>query len=157
MITEDYVSFEIAKKLKEKGFNRMCVYAYCEKGGWNKYTQVHEPITHILRTDGNPFGTFYVGNNWNVKYERNKNKIRCSAPTIEDVLKWLREEKSIFIEVEYINQKACGCTIIVQSTGDLIAKWNWDRFQYANKNPLVGNTYEKAAIAGIEYVLENLI
>ena len=29
MITEDYVSFETAKLLKEKGFNEPCVYVYC--------------------------------------------------------------------------------------------------------------------------------
>ena len=38
----EFVSFEIAKKLKEKGFDRPCTYAYCEKGGWNKYKQAIE-------------------------------------------------------------------------------------------------------------------
>ena len=82
---------------------------------------------------------------------------RIDAPTISQVLKWLREKKDIFIGLEYINQEACGCTIIIQKTGGLIAKWNWDKFQYADKNPLTGNTYEQAALAGIEYVLDNLI
>ena len=111
MITEDYCSVEVAKLLKEKGFN-------------NDY----------------PKGDC-------IQY----------ACTLQMVMKWLREWKDIFIEVEYINQKACGCTIIVQSTGDLIAKWNWDRFQYANENPLTGNTYEEAVEAALKYSLENLI
>ena len=134
-----------------------CIYAYCETGGWNKYTQKHEPITYVLRTDGNPFGTYYTGKNWNIEYEKNKNKIRCSAPTIWNVLKWLREEKGIFIKIEYINPEDCGCTIIEQKDGGVIAAWDWDKFHYANKNPLTGNTYEETAIAGIEYTLDNLI
>jgi hypothetical protein len=101
-MNEDFVTYELAIKLKEKGFAKPCTYAYCEQGGWNKYRQVHEPITHILRTDGNPFGSFYRGKNWNVKYETNKNKIRCSAPTISQVLKWLREEKCLHIEILHI-------------------------------------------------------
>lgn len=41
MITEDYVSFEIAKLLKEKGFDEFCYYYYMENGSlkltnWNK-------------------------------------------------------------------------------------------------------------------------
>ena len=32
MTTEDYVSFETAKLLKEKGFNISCRFAYTEKG-----------------------------------------------------------------------------------------------------------------------------
>lgn len=111
MIAEDYCSFEVAKLLKEKGFNNDY-----PKGDCTRY-----------------------------------------ACTLQMAMKWLREEKDIFIEVEYINQKACGCTIIEQRTGGLIAKWNWDKFQYANKNPLVGNTYEEAVEAALKYSLENLI
>lgn len=127
---EDFVTFEIAKKLKEKGFNEPC-YKYYQKG--------------VLDSD----------DCWN-RYNKGTAD-RCSAPTISQVLKWLREEKDIFIELEYINQEECGCTIILQETGDLIAEWNWDKFKYANKNPLVRNTYEQTALAGIEYVLNNLI
>ena len=29
---EEFVPFEIAKKLKEKGFDIPCIYAYCKKG-----------------------------------------------------------------------------------------------------------------------------
>lgn len=60
-MNDDFAPFELAVKLKEKGFDIPCIYAYCEKGGWNKYKQEREPITYILRTDGNPFGSFYRG------------------------------------------------------------------------------------------------
>ena len=36
--------------------------------------------------------------NWiNKEYTNNKNKIQCSAPTISQVLEWLRKEKKILI------------------------------------------------------------
>ena len=151
---EDFVSFDLAKKLKDKGFDIPCIYAYCEQGGWNMYTQKHEPITHKLRTDGNPFGSFYVGKNWNIEYERNKNKIRCSAPTISQVLKWLRNEKEYHIE--FVGN-ACGYLFIVS---DIPSKGGTDRYcsNYDGSND--GGTwdsYEEAAIAGIEYTLDKLI
>lgn len=142
---EDFVTFEIATKLKNKGFNRLCIYAYCEKGGWNKYTQVHEPITHILRTDGNPFGTFYSGKNWNVEYERNKNKIRCSAPTIPQVLKWLREEKALSVEPCATSYDCCYYRI--KCNGEIKVTYTGNKYK----------TYEAAALAGIEYAPDNLI
>ena len=37
MITEDYVSFEVAKLLREKGFNEECEYFYDEYKDENKY------------------------------------------------------------------------------------------------------------------------
>lgn len=99
MIKEQLVGFKVAKLAKEKGFNHNCIYAWCEKGGWNKYTQKHEEVTHVLRTDGNPFGSFY-SKNWNKKYSTNKNKIMCSAPTQAALQKWLREEHNIHIVID---------------------------------------------------------
>jgi hypothetical protein len=163
-MNEDFVSFDLAKKLKEKGFNVPCIYAYCEKGGWNSYTQKHEPITHILRTDGNPFGSYYTGDNWNKEYKPNKNKIRCSAPTISQVLKWLREEKSIFAEPciladadtdadgNVINEYTYWSFSVTNiETGDMIY------FEYEHVDDKRFDSYEQAAIASIEYCLDDLI
>lgn len=129
MVKEAYVSFEVAKLLKEKGFNWSTQYVYT--------------------LDGTGSTPHKIGN-WRAKSN-------IQMPTLQMAMKWLREEKGIFIEVEYINRKTCGCTIIEQKDGGVIAAWNWGRFLYVNENPLTGNTYEKAAIAGIEYYLNNLI
>ena len=149
----DLVNFKLAHKLKEKGFDMPCTYAYCKKGGWNMYTRKHEPIAYILRTDGNPFGTFYSGKNWNVEYKTNKNKICCSAPTISQVLKWLREEKNIFIEIFLYNGKYSHfIKSVTQICKDDLFHECLDEDteeEYA--------TYEQAALAGIEYSLDNLI
>jgi hypothetical protein len=160
----DFVSYELAVKLKEKGFDKPCIYAYCEKGGWNKYTQKHEPITHIKRTDGNPFGSFYVGNNWNKEYKTNKNKIQCSAPTISQVLKWLRKEKKIHITVLVITESYKDAD---NNICEELSFWSfsitslidgstvYDDFEEIDC--IVHLSYEQAALAGIEYVLDNLI
>ena len=152
-MNEDFVTYELAVKLKEKGFDELCTYAYCEQGGWNKYRQVHEPITYILRTDGNPFGSFYCGKNWNIKYETNKNKICCSAPTISQVLKWLRKEKLILI----------GLSPMQEYDGDEVVEWCSTVYKADKqgglswKEEFYYQSYELAALAGVNYCLDNLI
>lgn len=70
MITEDYVSFEVAKLLKEKGFNEPT---------WTRYEDNNEVI----------FGDKY---DWN-----NSPMGQISAPTLQMAMKVLREEMGIAI------------------------------------------------------------
>jgi hypothetical protein len=73
-ITEDYVSFEIAKLLKEKGFNEGC----------NSYFISDNEIALIPnRRDFNNHGVY------------------LSAPTQQMVMQWLRDVHDIFIKLEY--------------------------------------------------------
>lgn len=62
MITEDYCSYEIAKLLKEKGFDGVCDYAYSNKGNW-------------FEIDRSNFDEVY-----------------CLRPTHQMAMKWLREK-----------------------------------------------------------------
>jgi hypothetical protein len=109
------------------------------------YTQKHEPITYILRTNGNPFGTYYTGKNWNKEYTTNKNKIQCSAPTISQILKWLREEKKLHI--------------VIPASFDEGYWWEVRDFnrEISEYSDIEYTSYEEATLAGIEYVLDNLI
>ena len=68
---EDFVPFELAKKLKEKGFNEVC---------YNYY----EPLKHCLNQIKTPW-TNKEGESYGV----------ITAPIISQVLKWLREKKRI--------------------------------------------------------------
>ena len=70
MITEDYVSFEIAKLLKEKGFNIRCLKAY-----W-------------------PDGSIC-----NQAFSNAKEIAAYSRPTLQMTMKWLREVHNLNIEV----------------------------------------------------------
>ena len=78
MITEDYVSFEIAKLLKEKGFNGLCT-AYYDCFTTDNFHCGNEP------TDFNSIDT----------------KIRdiVAAPTLQMAMKWLREVYGLFIRI----------------------------------------------------------
>ncbi len=73
MITEDYISFEVARLLKEKGFNERTYGVYDSKGG---------------------FSTNNPDICWN-----EKDIPFISAPTHQMVLKWLRESYDIDISI----------------------------------------------------------
>ena len=71
MITEDYVSFELAKLLKKKGFDQNCAHYYLDGTIYR-----HHP-TEVL-----PIG-----------------KETFAAPTLAQVVKLLREEKELLISI----------------------------------------------------------
>ena len=70
MIKEDHVSFEIAKLLKEKGFNEICRAAYTVSG---KFITFHNYYSQC--------------------------KDECIAPTHQMAMKWLREVHNIYIGI----------------------------------------------------------
>ena len=74
MITEDYVSFETAKLLKEKGFNYPCRVVYSPKGVVKHYLK-EEAYAHHLKG----------------------HKKLC--PTLQMAMKWLREVHNIVINI----------------------------------------------------------
>lgn len=79
--TEDYVSYETAKLLKEKGFDIECDYLYVNG--------------NIVRAQG-------FGYNWNkgeTIFTDYKNE--CSAPTLQIAMKWLREKHKITIGIVF--------------------------------------------------------
>lgn len=75
MITEDYCSFEVARLLKEKGFDWTCITYYVD-------TEPNDVKYSMLFED-------------NTTWEERC----CSAPTLQMAMKWLREVHKIFIEV----------------------------------------------------------
>ena len=79
MLTEDYVSFEIAKLLKEKGFDEECRAFYV------KSKECGIELFHAKEP-----------------YNYNNNVHPCtSAPTLQMAMKWLREVHKIHIEIGY--------------------------------------------------------
>jgi hypothetical protein len=83
------------------------------------------------------------------------------APTIPQVLKWLREEKKIHIEVVF---GCCGfCWDLILNIKYIEGHDNseWDLLdceKYAEiDNQENHSTYEECALCAIEYVLDNLI
>lgn len=134
-MNEDYIPFELAKKLNEKDFYE---YSPCHYRNGKIYPNsrcVHgssEYIDHDIRVD----------------YEDLLRRGEDAAPTISQVLKWLRNEKKIFINVDVRTN----------------LEWYYEVWNINEKLSVLGNvpfnnseSYEEAAIAGIEYVLDNLI
>ena len=74
-IIEDFVSFEVAKLLKEKGFTEECVYLY------DRYKESES--YHIRHTGG-------TCNDEEYPYE-------YSMPTLQMAMKWLREVHNIMV------------------------------------------------------------
>lgn len=80
MTTEDYVSFETAKLLKEKGFNEVCEMFYCKPHeGYMRNRKCNEWRNSDLREN-----------------------MTCTCPTLQMAVKWLRE-KRIFIVLDIIS------------------------------------------------------
>ena len=76
MIKEDYVNFETAKLLKEKGFDEKCRALYTF---W--FDEVEGPKEDEAE-------------NWNIEPKY------FSAPTLQMAMKWLREVHKIFISIQ---------------------------------------------------------
>jgi len=116
-ITEDYVSFEVAKLLQENGFDERCYKKYNSNGDLFDSTE------------------FTYG---------------PKAPTIQMVMKWLREVHNIIIDIApnldgdmNIYPGFCG---IIYEDGSLVTGLSAEEY-----------TYEQAAEVAIKYCLENLI
>lgn len=137
---EDFVPFEIAKKLKEKGFREPCFgwYYPCEVWGYDYRTLI---VFNQSEYRGNKYKDLLISHN---------DDKHIDAPTISQVLKWLRDK--FFL---HISQKPYACK------DGLMWMYEIRKFNkrivlvIANKTGFVEE--EEASLAGIEYVLDNLI
>ena len=142
-----FVSKDLALKLKEKGFNRPCF-------GWY-YINIpagraeDELILNTSNTRGVAYEDLLHSHNEVLAYY---SADRCvDAPTIEQVLEWLREDHYTYIVIEPINY---GHRIkYIQKIWKI---YKDDLCNYGD-NLITFETYDDACIAGIEYVVEHLI
>lgn len=128
-ITEDYVSLETAKLLKEKGFDEKCFQYWHEKDN----ELVHSRSPHPIRNITNPC---FLG---------------PAAPTLQMVMKWLREMYDIHVvpRKDFFNGTYTG--MIYDGRRENV----FDKDDYI---ALVGyETYEQACEAGIKFCLTHLI
>lgn len=131
-MNEDFAPFELAKKLKEKGFPQRTFGSY-------------DMIGSTYFSDG----TFYKDGCICHKDEA------YTAPTISQALKWLRDEKKIYI----ISQPFAS----MATTDKVVWSWHWKHnsdgefidITYSDDTSYI--SYEEASVAGINYVLDNVI
>lgn len=142
---EDFVSFKIAQKLKEKGFREKCLLHYTGTGhlSSNSIDTYYSPNQELDYSDFQK--CFNDGNSIGL----------VDAPTISQVLKWLRDEKKIHICIDIYDD---GWFF------DIASFYKEDTGVYEIKLPYKSSkvtpdydSFEQASLAGIEYVLDNLI
>ena len=143
-MTERYVSFEIARLLKEKGFDEQCIMFY------NNNELV--PCVTLQSVKENASCAF---NSWLYKGD-------YAAPTHQLVLKWLREAKNFLITIS-----PCACNLNwyyptvyylgldVEGGGMIWKEYYINRFGTGGGDFFA--IYEDAEEAAIKYVLENLL
>ena len=130
---KDFVSFETAKKLKEKGFKEQCLAYYTKDSNFYYNTSYGSDVENDFKS-----------------FNSRPNHIcgkRIDAPTISQVLKWLREEKRLHIAID-VWGRTWGYDII-ELTSDNSLRWTAYREDI--------KSYEDAALDGIEYAIDNLI
>jgi len=129
---EAYVSFEVAKLLKEKGFDWVVNTYYCDDCD---YAQ-HDIIEYN-------------------KENYNSHKIHISAPTQQMACRWLREEHNILVCI-----LPCEIGAGVMDYTYCIYRVHGDDYYFeplAQGRIEEAMDYEKTLEAGLEYVLKNLI
>ena len=131
MITEDYVSFETAKLLKENGFNQPCKAIYSPKG----------VVRHFLKEE---------------VYSHSLKGYKKLCPTLQMAMKWLREDKKILISIFCHIDK--GYWFCIQHFINSPYKFATSESIH-RKEEILGkiqyyDTYEQACEAAIKYCLE---
>lgn len=131
-ITEDYVSYETAQLLKEKGFDESV----------NRFYEISTGKPSLVKSE-------YCRNSFTTSY---------SAPTLQMTLKWLREIHKIYINLDihwlhFANQN--GWMYVIERILD-------NGVDYVDSNGdssdlTFFSTYEEACERAIKYVLKNLI
>lgn len=136
MITEEYVSFETAKLLKEKGFDGECSRFYMPSGhGRWKYEHYHD----FDKSD------------------------RIDCPIQQMAMRWLREVHYLFISIFTFDYQfdSYGWMFLIKPLRYVEGVgwcWNSDCVQEKKwSNDKVYKIYEDAVDAAIKYCLENLI
>jgi len=134
-ITEDYVSFEIAKLLKKKGFNEECFALYNPDG--------------VLIQSGIRLNNIQVG----------RVEGSYSAPTLQMVMKWLREVHYLHITVHPgVSEYGFVWTYVIVFAKEA-GKGETHFYKISQiTTPIVkSKSYEQACEAAIKYCLEHLI
>jgi hypothetical protein len=157
----EFVSFEIAKKLKEKGFREKCLAYYDVEDNVELLhnTQYTYEVLPCQYTD-----LLQSHNTGEAETQSDDSENCVDAPTIFQVFKWLRKEKKIFITINigYCYESYEGPFPTNPLSGPILKGYYYGVWDLGNLNDKNGRSEyfespELAALAGIEFVLENLI
>lgn len=126
---ECYVDLEVAKLLKEAGFDWECWGCYSPKGKFQQIVYEWKPCI----------------DNWN---NTSCAKQCVSAPTLEVAQRWLRDVKNFIVESRY-------CTTIDRKFRYRVTLYDeHGNYKYGIDLKGMSDTYEEALEAGIKKALE---
>jgi hypothetical protein len=153
MSKEQYVTYETAELLKERGFDWKCNRYYLERASDN------EPLLCP--------GSIMYGEDYNKRLQRddlsvhiNVSSGKISAPTQQMAMRWLREENGIHISADIYKDSSN------DADGNVVDEWTyWAWTFYWLPSGNIGDeegydqfdSYEDAVEAALEYALKNLI
>ena len=143
MITEDHVSFEVAKLLKEKGFDEPCALSEFDCDAYKKWVETApRPITLDAESEKPfryPVPSIYVAKKWvKEKYKRHI-EVRITNHSISDMVNVIKYYSIIF------NSETPSCKYQIP-TYKLGGLYNTDVF----------DTEEEAYESALRHLLENL-
>lgn len=157
----NFVSFDLAKKLKEKGFSEKCLayYDVDDNVGLLYNTQYTDDISPCQYMD-----LMLSRNSGEGGGECDNSECCIDAPTISQVLNWLRKEKKIFMPINLVycyeddeHPFSTNPDMIPILKGYYYGVWDLNNINDRYGRSECFETPELATIAGIEYVLDNLI
>ena len=168
---KDFVTFELAKKLKENGFDERCEYTF-----YNNYRvrdEIYEKhpglsddgYEDLRKKYGGPYKDeevygYYIeplklysrnstiGVNPITKQKVSTNAL-CSCPNVYQVLEWLRGEKNIYISIFIADDSKCPVTYEIYKGTECMHTHHGEYFSL--------NDWSKCELRAIEYVIDNLI
>ena len=153
MVTEDYVSFETAKLLKEKGFRLWCFNCYgvavLHNGADISFDEECD-----LKDYGRENEIEYVEGDRLFDYgcdNRMEDAKVWAAPTLWVAMKWLREVHGLYVVIKpYVTEDGILSLFEIKSVKE--------KDIVSNIRTKTGfNSYEDACDAAIKFCLENLI
>lgn len=149
---ENYVSLEIAKLLKEAGFDWKVNHYYLTQ---NDKTEVKSDFRHSAQNYNESMATM---DSKSFEFEI------CSCPTLAVAQKWLREVKGCYLIVDILENKR-----IVMNSDGWTFHYEYDKLKFdcevrGERGETINtlyydpfDTYEEAQEAGIKKVLEIIL
>lgn len=129
-MNEDFVTYELAVKLKEKGFDVPFYFYYRTDDKLIHHAMVTKPLVYCDKID---------------------DEVVC-APTISQVLRLLRKKKIVVSILPTGYNKETGLPGYYYVIYD-VAEYSWKKYEY----PQSFETWEECELGAIEYALDNLI
>lgn len=161
MVTEDYVSSETAKLLKEKGFREWCSYCYGLDVRY-KGKSIDQDEEFELKEQGCENELEYVdgGRFYDFGCDNRKEGSPYAAPSLYVAMKWLMEEHNLFIGIH----PRLSITDYYWITADIYRVKKKSSFYHMGDvddyNCVAccdGTSFEGACESAIKYCLEKLI